>query len=295
MGLCMSVQVERIGNAVLPEQLSAAAAAQEYAAFLAKFEAKKTTDDCFTPPEVFAAVHRWAEAEYGLQGRRIVRPFHPGGDFVAFDYQPGDVVLDNPPFSILTKIRRFYDAQGIDYFLFAPALSLFTTRAPTMLVVGEVVEYANGAQVATSFITSLQPSIRVRTAPALEKALRAVRPKRAALPKYAYPHNVRNAALLQRVADVDFSISAAECEFTGAMDAQREAGKTIFGGGIIMSDAKAAELRAAELRAAGEAIEWGLSQREREIITRLNDRSANQFDGAVDVFTLSLFAGPGHA
>ena len=100
---------ERIGNAVLPEQLSAAAAAQEYAAFLAKFEAKKTTDDCFTPPEVFAAVHRWAE-----------------------------------------------------------------------------------------------------------------------------------------------------------------------------------------LRAAVEAIEWGLSQREREIIARLNDGSADQFDGAVDVFTLSLFAGPGH-
>jgi len=295
---------------VLPEQLSAAAAAQEYAAFLAKFEAKKTTDDCFTPPEVFAAVHRWAEAEYGLQGRRIVRPFHPGGDFVAFDYQPGDVVLDNPPFSILTKIRRFYDAQGIDYFLFAPALSLFCTRAPTMLVVSEVVEYANGAQVATSFITSLQPSVRVRTAPELAKALRAVRPKREALPKYAYPHNVRNAALLQRVADVDFSISAAECEFTSAMDAQRDAGKAIFGGGIIMSDAKAAELRAAELRAAElraaelkaaelkaavETIEWGLSQREREIITRLNDRSAAQFDGVADVFTLSLFEGASHA
>ena len=289
---------------VLPEQLSAAAAAQEYAAFLAKFEAKKTTDDCFTPPEVFAAVHLWAEAEYGLQGRRIVRPFHPGGDFVAFDYQPGDVVLDNPPFSILTKIRRFYDAQGIDYFLFAPALSLFSTRAPTMLVVGEVVEYANGAQVATSFITSLQPSVRVRTAPELAKALRAVRPKREALPKYAYPHNVRNAALLQRVADVDFSISAAECEFTSAMDAQRDAGKAIFGGGIIMSDAKAAELKAAELKAAElkaaelkaavEAIEWGLSQREREIITRLNDRSAAQFDGVVDVFTLSLFEGASH-
>ncbi len=316
MGLCMSAQVERIGNVVLPEQLSAAAAAQEYADFLAKFEAKKTTDDCFTPPEVFAAVHRWAEAEYGLQGRRIVRPFHPGGDFVAFDYQPGDVVLDNPPFSILAKIRRFYDAQGIDYFLFAPALSLFSTRAPTMLVVGESVEYANGAKVATSFITSLQPSVRVRTAPALAKALRAVRPKRAApLPKYAYPHNVRNAALLQRVSDVDFSISAAECEYAGAMDAQREAGKTIFGGGIIMSDAKAAELqaaerraaelqaaewRAAELRAAGlqaavEAIEWGLSQREREIVTRLNDGSAAQFDGAVDVFTLSLFEGASHA
>ena len=87
-----------------PERLLATQAAKEYAEFLAKFEAKKTTDDCFTPPEVFAAVHEWAATEYELQDRRIVRPFHPGGDFVAFDYQPGDVVLDNPPFSIITKI-----------------------------------------------------------------------------------------------------------------------------------------------------------------------------------------------
>ena len=282
------------------QQAEIDAAAQEYAEFLAKFEAKKTTDDCFTPPEVFAAVNRWAVEEYKLHGRRIVRPFHPGGDFVCFDYRAGDVVLDNPPFSILSKIRGYYDERGIDYFLFAPSLTLFSIRAPTMLVVAEDIEYANGAKVATSFITSLQPSVRVRTAPALARALRAVRPKREALPKYAYPHNVRNAALLQRVADVDFSISAAECEFTSAMDAQRDAGKTIFGGGIIMSDAKAAELKAAELKAAElkaavEAIEWGLSQREREIITRLNDRSAAQFDGVADVFTLSLFEGASHA
>ena len=287
---------ERNGKAVLPEQLSVEAAAQEYAAFLAKFEAKRTTDDCFTPPEVFAAVHRWAEAEYGLHGRRIVRPFYPGGDFVAFDYQPGDVVLDNPPFSIIAKIRRFYDAQGIDYFLFAPTLTLFSTRAPTMLVVSETIEYANGAKVATSFITSLQPSVRVRTAPVLSKALRAARLKGATMPKYVYPHNVRNAALLQRMACVDFSISATECEVISALDAQREAGKVIFGGGIIMSDAKAAELRAAELRAAElraeiEATEWVLSQREREIIARLNEGSAYQSDGAVDVFTLPLFEG----
>ena len=38
-------------------------AAREYADFLAKFDAKKTTDDCFTPPAVFAAVHQWAAAE----------------------------------------------------------------------------------------------------------------------------------------------------------------------------------------------------------------------------------------
>ena len=249
-------------------------AAREYADFLAKFDAKKTTDDCFTPPAVFAAVHQWAAAEYRLQGRRIVRPFHPGGDFAAFEYQPGDVVLDNPPFSIISKIRRFYDESGIDYFLFAPSLTLFDIRAPTMLVVGETMEYANGAKVATSFITSLEPHTRVRTAPALAQALRDARPSKAALPKYVYPDNVRNAALLQRVSSVDFSIPANECEFISALDSQRDDGKTIFGIGIIMSDAKAAELKAAELKAAVEPTEWELSQREHRIIERLNARRA---------------------
>ena len=261
------------------DSLGAEAAAQEYAEFLSKFEAKKTTDDCFTPPAVFAAVHQWVAAEYGLQGRRIVRPFHPGGDFVAFEYQPGDVVLDNPPFSIITKIRRFYDESGIDYFLFAPSLTLFNIMAPTMLLVGETVEYANGAKVATSFITSLEPHTRVRTAPALAQALRDARPSKAALPKYAYPDNVRNAALLQRVSSVDFSIPANECEFISALDSQRDAGKTIFGGGVIMSAAKAAELKAAELKAAElkaavESTECALSARERGIVARLGASGA---------------------
>ena len=262
-------------------------AAREYADFLAKFDAKKTTDDCFTPPAVFAAVHQWAAAEYRLQGRRIVRPFHPGGDFVAFEYQPGDVVLDNPPFSIITKIRRFYDEHGIDYFLFAPSLTLFSIMAPTMLVVDETVEYANGAKVATSFITSLEPHTRVRTAPALAQALRAARPAKAALPKYVYPDNVCNAALLQRVSSVDFSIPANECEFISALDSQSDAGKKIFGGGIIMSAAKAAELKAVELKAAVESTEWALSPREQRIIERLNTRRAQALEAVAQA---GLFA-----
>ena len=276
--------------------LGAEAAAQEYAEFLSKFEAKKTTDDCFTPPAVFAAVHQWVAAEYGLQGRRIVRPFHPGGDFVAFEYQPGDVVLDNPPFSIITKIRRFYDESGIDYFLFAPSLTLFNIMAPTMLLVGETVEYANGAKVATSFITSLEPHTRVRTAPALAQALRDARPFKAALPKYGYPDNVRNAALLQRVSSVDFSIPANECESISALDSQRDAGKTIFGGGIIMSAAKAAELKAAELKAAElkaavESTEWALSARERGIVARLGASGARPVEPLLQA---GLFAGVEH-
>ncbi len=265
---------------ILAEQIEYEAAALEYAAFLEKFEVKRTTDDCFTPPEVFAAVHSWVNSEYGTHERRIVRPFYPGGDFVRFDYQSGDLVLDNPPFSILAKIRRFYDERGIDYFLFAPSLTLFGIKAPTMLVVDETVEYANGAKVATSFITSLEPQTRVRTSPVLAQAIRSVRPQKPKLPKYAYPKHVVSAALLQKISDVDFSVPSNECEFLSAMDEQMDAGKAIFGGGLIMSDRKAAELKAAELKAAelkaaelkaaDEATEWRLSAREIAIIERLN-------------------------
>jgi len=271
------------------------AAALEYAAFLEKFEAKRTTDDCFTPPEVFAVVHRWVESEYGTGGRRIVRPFHPGGDFVRFDYQPGDLVLDNPPFSILSKIRRFYDEGGIDYFLFAPSLTLFAIKAPTMIVVGENIEYANKANISTSFITSLEPQTRVRTAPALAQAIRSVRPQKPNLPKYVYPKNVTSSALLQKISSVDFSIPANECEFLSAMDAQMDEGKGVFGNGIIMSNRRAAELRAAELRAAElraavESVEWRLSSRELAIIERLNAGQSGDLPRA-GAKQAALFAG----
>ena len=51
----------------------------EYAAFVEKFKPKKTTDDCYTPDNVYAAVHDWAVKEYGLEGARIIRPFSPAG------------------------------------------------------------------------------------------------------------------------------------------------------------------------------------------------------------------------
>ena len=36
---------------------------EEYKAFVEKFKPKKTTDDCYTPPEVFDCVAEWAAAE----------------------------------------------------------------------------------------------------------------------------------------------------------------------------------------------------------------------------------------
>lgn len=39
------------------------------------------------------------------------------------------MVIDNPPFSIISKIVRFYHKNEIPFFLFAPALTLFGAAA----------------------------------------------------------------------------------------------------------------------------------------------------------------------
>lgn len=38
----------------------------EYEAFTDKFKHKLTTDDCYTPPEVYEVVKNWACAKYGI-------------------------------------------------------------------------------------------------------------------------------------------------------------------------------------------------------------------------------------
>lgn len=51
----------------------------DYKAFVEKFKPKKTTDDCYTPENVYKAVMEWACEEYGIDPEKIVRPFWPGG------------------------------------------------------------------------------------------------------------------------------------------------------------------------------------------------------------------------
>lgn len=87
-----------------------------------KFKPKKTTDDCYTPPLVYETVKEWACEVYGIDPGKIVRPFYPGGDYENFDYSNGAVVLDNPPFSILSKICQFYLDRKIPFFSVCPKL-----------------------------------------------------------------------------------------------------------------------------------------------------------------------------
>jgi hypothetical protein len=264
------------------------AAGESYEEFVEKFKPKKTTDDCYTPPGIYAVVRDWACKEYGIDPGKIVRPFYPGRDYERFDYPEGAVVLDNPPFSILAKITAFYLDRNIPFFLFAPSLTCFSGRAVFMqmnhLVCDAQIVYENGAVVRTSFVTSYGGDIVAQTAPELtrlinEEVKRQLRETRKELPKYSYPDHVVTSALMQRYAKygIDFKVSRGECVQISALDAQRETRKEIFGSGLLLSDRLAAERAAAE-RAAAEraaATKWELSARERAIVEYLNSHETN--------------------
>ena len=259
----------------------------EYDAFVEKFKPKKTTDDCYTPPPVYEAVKDWACETYGIDPACTVRPFWPGGDYERFDYPAGTVVLDNPPFSILARICKFYLDREIPFFLFAPSLTAFSGRDVVMrmnhIICDASIVYENGAVVRTSFVTSFGGDMVAQTAPELTRRInRAVETIRREtvreLPKYVYPDNVITAAMLQRYAKygINFAVRRGECFFTSRLDAQREAGKAIYGGGLLLSSQKAAERAAAERAAAERAAAhvWQLSDREREMVLELDSHGS---------------------
>ena len=68
---------------------------EEYQQFLEKFKQKKTTDDCYTPTEVYDAVAKWVSDTYNIDRRHFERPFYPGGDYKNAEYPKGCVVVDN--------------------------------------------------------------------------------------------------------------------------------------------------------------------------------------------------------
>ena len=143
-----------------------------YEEFVEKFKPKKTTDDCYTPPAVYEAVKDWVVKEYSLEGKEIARPFYPGGDYESYDYPADCVVIDNPPFSILSKICKWYIEKNIKFFLFAPRLTLFSNNLDVTYIIDGAppIVYENGAKVSTSFITNLD-TCRIRSASGLKHAI----------------------------------------------------------------------------------------------------------------------------
>lgn len=226
----------------------------DYDAFLGKFQPKRTTDDCLTPPNVWEAVRGWVFDRYGLDpGTPVVRPFWPGGDYERHDYPKGCVVLDNPPFSIVSKIVNFYAGRGIGFFLFAPYMTNFTIGRGLgccHVIAPWTVRYENGAAVPTSFVTNLDADLVAEAAPDLRALVREADEKnrkagKAELPVYAYPPDVITSAGLGYLAShgTPFRVARGECAFIRGLD---QGPTSIFGSGLLLSERAAAEHAAAE-------------------------------------------------
>ena len=243
----------------------------DYEGFLDKFEPKKTTDDCYTPPAVYEAVKNWVLKEYAVDpSAPIIRPFVPGGDFEKCEYPEGCAVIDNPPFSILSHIVGFYNMHAIPYFLFAPSLNCLNTKTMNVTIIATQADivYENGAKVPTSFVTNMAPKeVAIDTPPDLYEAInrankQCAKKKRA---KYLFPRNVITIPRLQNLAQNGrrLTIMRNECFFVRNIEALEKRGKAIYGGGLMLSTA-AAERAAAERESARlelssaemAAVEW---------------------------------------
>ena len=241
---------------------------EEHKAFVDKFKPKKTTDDCYTPPYIYDAVKDWAVNEYGLYGREIVRPFYPGGDYENYVYPKSCVVIDNPPFSILSKIADFYIERNIDFFLFAPGLTVLSTagkRPVNVIISNSNIIYENGAHVNTAFITNMgKYKIHVSSElyETIDMAQKWNKSKdKVTLPKYEYPNNLITSAKIQTIADKGqtLKIKPEDCFFVRSLDLNKKKG--IYGGGFLLSEKAAAEKAWVQA--------WEFSEREKQIIERL--------------------------
>ena len=244
----------------------------EYEAFVEKFKAKHSSDDTFTPKNIYETVRDWAVRRYGIKpGTPIVRPFWPGGDYTRADYPPGCVVIDNPPFSIVKKIVDWYNAHSIRFFIFCPGLSSLSHARDgktTFIATGNNIIYDNGANVPTGFLTNMCGSVLCETAPDLHDLIKCANGRKGKRKVHVLkiPKCILTSGRLQYLAThhTPFKILRNRAAYAGTLDC----GTRLFGGYLIADgDALAAAERAAAERAAALKIE--LSDREKDLIKQL--------------------------
>ena len=246
----------------------------DYEGFVDKFKYKHTTDDCYTPSDIYEVVLNFAkDLPLFPDGAEVVRPFYPGGDFENFSYPDGCVVVDNPPFSILAKIVKFYQDRGIKFFLFGPALTLFSSREDvTFVVVDTNIFYENGARINTGFVTNLDTENRIIIANGLRRKLAACYSQTSRTKKvkrYFYDNHIKTAALLHRhcsTGNPDYLIKKKECAYIGG---RTGSGQKLFGNGFLVSDGVIKSLGRIEYEIEG-AIPVVLNEKEKRIVEELN-------------------------
>ena len=245
---------------------------EDYDGFVEKFKPKKTTDDCYTPHAVYQVVLDYVTMHVDLQGKRIIRPFFPGGNYEEEDYNDNTVVIDNPPFSILSQIVTFYVRRNIRFFLFAPALTLFNAalkhKGVTKIICGAPVIYDNGVKIPTSYLANIWGNGAIVGDNYLYRKIQAcVNIETRAVRKIKFPDNICTAAQLQSIVAKGVNFVIEECAMSPLykMDYYD---KNLFGGGYILSTSATAEKLAAE-----KLVEVKLSARELRIIEELDKNS----------------------
>ncbi len=245
----------------------------DYASFVAKFtEQPKTTDDCYTPEDVYNAVVDYVGTITDMRGKCILRPFYPGGDYENAEYPDNGIVIDNPPFSMFTKIVRWYLANDVPFFLFGSGMTIMQVckYGATAVITGASIKFHNGAEVGINYATNLLPGMMAVTAPTLSEAIEACpsQNQKANLPKYKYPDNVISTSMLQTIANggIEIGIPRAASITIGVLDNHPKGKSALFGDHILAAQAAA---KAAAQAAARIPIQ--LSEREIKIISTLED------------------------
>ena len=264
---------------------------RDYESFIAKFaDNPKTTDDCYTPPDIYDAVVKWLGTKIDLTGKQILRPFYPGGDYVMAEYPEDGIVIDNPPFSLFTKIVQFYCSRNVPFFLFGPGMTIGSCFSwCTAIIISDQIRFSNGAMVKCNFASNLFGDTVAYSCPELSNMLKNCpsQNQKANLPKYRYPDELCSVTDLYTIAkgDYDFIIHRDECQIVRDLNHHP---KGLFGDHLLLSSGKAAAKVAAKVaakaaakiaakaaaKAAAEAVAKAalpisLSDKEKRIISRL--------------------------
>ncbi len=249
----------------------------DYEGFKNKFKRIPTTDECITPAKVYEIVVNYVHKNIeSLEGKIVARPFQPNGDYQkeAEGYSENVIVIDNPPFSKLAEIKRFYTTRGVKFFLFAPHLTLFSTKIEGMgyVVVGAQVIYNDSIKVNTSFVTNLlKDGVHIKIDSDLSLKLNAIQSTKKRPTTKSYPKEVISGALLSKYIcrGVNFELKEDEVFFIEKLDEQKREGKKIFGGAYLISSTKAQEILDRQIQEPNENSYYHFSKREEEIIKNL--------------------------
>lgn len=245
-----------------------------------------TNDECYTSPEVYDTALKYAVERYHLQGKHIVRPFVPSGNYQQYVYDKNDVVIDNPPFSMTTKITKWYINHDIPFFLFinglyAVSISRGLPGKATVIATNAYVSFyhkPNNKVVKLGFVTNLEPkNIVLRGDATLTNKLNGLAKKKV-LNKYKYPENIiRNSDVLKAIRrGVELQLTTNNCLFEDNLDYNKEHKLTdVHGGCYLVDDNVYDEYKAAIEKVPPYTHHVTLSEREQAIIEKLNKRSGD--------------------